>query len=71
LASKRRRLGMYALFRGEIQIAGTFPTVQEVLRTAMEDGLIPEAQLPADYHIERVEEPYDPQPDWKLPKEIS
>jgi hypothetical protein len=37
----------------------------------MEDGLIPEAQLPADYHIERVEETYDPQPDWKLPKEIS
>jgi hypothetical protein len=34
---------MYALFRGEIQIARTFPTVQEVIKTALEEGLIPES----------------------------
>jgi hypothetical protein len=62
---------MYALFRGGTQIAGTFLTVQEVIENAMEEGLISEAHLPADYHIEPIEETYDPQPDWKLPKEIS
>ena len=61
---------MYALFRGDTQIAGAFPTEQEVLKSAIEEGLIP-GVLPADYHIERVEEMYDPRPDWKLPKEIS
>jgi hypothetical protein len=62
---------MYALFRSDTQVAGTFPTVQEVIKAAIAEGLIVEAQLPADYHIERVEETYDPQPGWKLPKEIS
>jgi hypothetical protein len=71
---------MYALFRGTTQIAGTFPSEIECLKTALAEGLIAEvgvadesgAQvLPADYHIERVQEPYDPQPDWKLPREIS
>ena len=27
--------------------------------------------LPGGYHIDRVQEPYDPQPAWKLPREIS
>jgi hypothetical protein len=25
----------------------------------------------ADHHVAEVEQSYDPQPDWKLPKEIS
>jgi hypothetical protein len=62
---------MYALFKGQSQIARTFPTEQEVLKTALAEGLISEAELPADYHIERVEEVYEPKRDWKLPKEIS
>ena len=79
---------MYALFRGTLQIAGTFPTEGECLKAALAEGLIsgvqvaddsvaqilpqvPAQVLPADYHIARVQEPYDPQPDWKLPREIS
>lgn len=71
---------MYALFRGTTQIAGTFPSESECLKAALAEGLIAEIQvadesgpqiLPADYHIERVQELYDPQPDWKLPREIS
>ena len=71
---------MYALFRGTTQVAGTFPTQGECLKAALAEGFIGEMQvanesgahiLPADYHIERVQEPYDPQPDWKLPREIS
>jgi hypothetical protein len=73
---------MYALFKGTTQVAGTFPTEGECLKAALADGLISGVQaaqaadesgaqaltqiLPADYHIERVQEPYDPQPDWKL-----
>ncbi len=71
---------MYALFRGTTQIAGTFPTEHDCLKAALAEGLIGEVQvadesgaqiLPADYHIERVQEPYDPQPDWNLPRGIS
>ncbi|MBV8926144.1 MAG: hypothetical protein JOZ74_12330 [Bradyrhizobium sp.] len=72
---------MYALFKGKTQLAGTFPTEQEVVKAALAEGLVPELELadaagasqrlPAHYHIEAVEEPYDPQPDWKLPREIS
>ncbi len=68
----------YALFRGETRLAGTYPTKQDVLRAALSEGLIPELEptddrqdLPSGYHIEEVEQPYDPQPDWKLPREIS
>jgi hypothetical protein len=71
---------MYALFRGTTQIAGTFPSESECLKAALAEGLIAEVEmtdesgaraLPGDYHIERVQERYDPQPDWKLPREIS
>jgi hypothetical protein len=66
--------------RGDTQLARTYPTEQEVLRAALAEGLIPEMQttdesgaqvLPSGYHIEKVEQPYEPQPDWKLPREIS
>lgn len=71
---------MFALFRGTTQIAGTFPSESECLKAALAEGLISEVPvadesgarvLPADYHIGRVQEPYDPQPDWKLPRQIS
>jgi hypothetical protein len=62
---------MYALFRGKTQLTGAFPSGKDVLAAALADGLIPDAALPADYRIEAVEEPYDPQPYWKLPREIS
>lgn len=76
---------MYALFRGTTQIARTFPARRECLKSALAEGLISEAQMgeiqvanesgaqtpPADYHIDQIQEPYDPQPDWKLPREIS
>jgi hypothetical protein len=70
----------YALFKGGTQLTGTFPSEQETLMAALAQGLVPGMQtadqsaaqrLPADYHIEQVEEPYEPQPDWKLPREIS
>ena len=71
---------MYALFRGTTPIGGTFPTQGECLKAALAEGRIsgladksgalPQI-LPGDYRIERVQEPYDPQPDWKLPREIS
>ena len=62
---------MYALFRGKTRLTGAFPTGKDVLAAALAEGLISDAALPADCRIEAVEEPYDPLPDWKLPREIS
>jgi hypothetical protein len=71
---------MYALFEGKTQIGGTFETEKEVWEAALIDGLVTDVPvadeaggqvLPQGYHVERVEERYDPQPDWKLPREIS
>jgi hypothetical protein len=71
---------MYALFRNNTQVAGTFPTEKEVWKAALDDGLITDipvadekgAQVqPVGYHVERVDETYDPNPDWKLPRGIS
>jgi hypothetical protein len=51
-----------------------------ILKAALAEGLICEVAvagesgaqiLPADYHIEAVEEAYDSQPDWKPQREIS
>jgi hypothetical protein len=73
-------VSMYALFRGETQIARTYPTEREVWEAALLEGLITDVPvadeadgqvLPPGYHVEQVEENYDPQPDWKLPREIS
>ena len=57
-----REKPMYALFRGHTQLAGTFPTKQEVLEAALAEGLVQSETLPAGYSIERVEQSYDPQP---------
>jgi hypothetical protein len=76
---------MHALFRGTTRITGTFPSARECLKAALAEGLISEVQIsemqladksgaqipPSGYHIDQVQEPYDPQPDWKLPREIS
>ena len=61
----------YALFRGDTQLAGTYLTEREALTAALAQGLIPEMQaadekggqvLPAGYRIEKLEQPYEPQP---------
>lgn len=71
---------MYALFRGTTQLGRTYSTEKEVWDAALTEGLvtdIPVADeaggqvLPEGYRVEHVAEAYDPQPDWKLPKEIS
>ncbi|HET7889535.1 MAG TPA: hypothetical protein VFL62_25165 [Bradyrhizobium sp.] len=71
---------MYALFRGKTQLARTYPTEQEVWQAALREGLIDDVPvadeaggqvLPAGFHIQQVEENYEPQADWKLPRDIS
>ena len=71
---------MYALFEGKTRLGGTFETEKEVWEAALIDGLVTDVPvadeaggqvLPQGYHVERVEERYDPQPDWKLPREVS
>ena len=67
-----KETGGYALFHGDTQLAGTFPTEQDVLKAALAEGLVPEMQpaepggqiLPPGYHIENVKH-YDPQPELK------
>lgn len=58
--------------RGKTQISRTFPSEKEVWEAALIEGLvtdIPVADeeggqvLPAGFHVEQVEENYDPQPD--------
>ena len=71
---------MYALFEGKTQLGRTFETEKEVWEAALIDGLVTDVPvadeaggqvLPQGYHVERVEQTYDPQPAWKLPREIS
>jgi hypothetical protein len=70
---------MYALFEGNKQIGNAFPTEKEVWEAALITGLVTDVPvadeeggriLPSGYHVERVEDAYDPQGS-KLPKEIS
>ena len=70
----------YALFRGDTQLARTYSTEEQAMSAALFEGLIPEMPrageagariLPPGFRIEKVEQPYEPQPDWKLPREIS
>lgn len=70
----------YALFRGGTQLARTYSTEEQAMSAALSEGLIAEMPragepgariLPPEYRIEKVEQPYEPQPDWKLPREIS
>ena len=60
------------------QLTRSYSSREEVFRAALLEGLIPAVQaddrsqpLPADYRIEKAEQIYEPQPDWKLPREIS
>ena len=71
---------MYALFRGKTQLARTYPTEQEAWQAALREGLVADLpvadeaggqDLPPGYHVEKVDENYEPQPDWNLPREIS
>jgi hypothetical protein len=65
---------MYALFQGETQLGGTFATAKEVWEAALIEGLITDVPvadaeggliLPRGYQVRKVEQRYDPQPDWK------
>lgn len=71
---------MYALFEGDKQIGNAFPTEKEVWEAALIEGLVidvPVADeeggqvIPGGYHVVKVEQVYDPRPDWKLPRDIS
>jgi hypothetical protein len=71
---------MYALFEGDKQIGSAFPTEKEVWEAALIEGLVMDVPVadeeggqvvPNGYHVARVEEAYDPRPDWKLPRDIS
>ena len=71
---------MYALFEGDKQIGSAFPTEKEVWEAALIEGLVMDVPVadeeggqvvPNGYHVAKVEEPYDPPPDWKLPRDIS
>jgi hypothetical protein len=71
---------MYALFEGQKQIGEPFPTEKEVWEAALITGLVTDVPvadeeggqiLPCGYHVERIGDAYEPDPNWKLPKEIS
>jgi hypothetical protein len=71
---------MYALFEGDKQIGNAFPTEKEVWEAALIEGLVMDVPVadeeggqvvPNGYHVAKVEEPYDPRFDWKLPRDIS
>ena len=71
---------MYALFEGDKQIGGAFPTEKEVWEAALIEGLVTDVPvadeeggqiIPRGYHVAKVEEAYGPRPTWKLPREIS
>ncbi|MEW6149114.1 MAG: hypothetical protein ACOY3N_04800 [Bradyrhizobium sp.] len=71
---------MYALFEGDKQIGDPFPTEKEVWEAALIEGIVTDVPvadeeggrlLPDGYHVERLEETFEPRPDWKLPREIS
>ena len=71
---------MYALFEGDKQIGSAFPTEKEVWEAALIEGLVMDVPvadeeggqvIPSGYHVGKVEQPYDPRPDWKLPRDIS
>jgi hypothetical protein len=71
---------MFALYRGKTQLGRTYHTEKDVWLAALEEGLVTDVPvadeaggrvLPPGYHVQRMDEPYDPRPDWKLPQEIS
>jgi hypothetical protein len=71
---------MFALFEGDKQIGSAFPTEKEVWEAALIEGLVMDVPvaneeggqvIPDGYRVARVGEPYDPRPDWKLPRDIS
>jgi hypothetical protein len=71
---------MYALFDRDKQIGSAFPTEKEVWKAALTEGLVMDVPvadeeggqvLPRGYHVAKLEEAFEPRPDWKLPREIS
>jgi hypothetical protein len=63
---------VYALFKGDTQLTGTYPSEKELMRIVSSEGLIPELKasdkdgsqvLPEGYRIAQVKQICDPQPD--------
>lgn len=70
----------YAVFNHDKRVGKPMPTELDAWKQALEAGLIrdlPVADeeggqvLPQGFHVEKREEPFDPEPGWKLPREIS
>ena len=71
----------YALFDRDRQVGDSLPTEAEVWKQALTAGLISDVPvadeaggqvLPAGYHVQQVrDQRCEPDPDWKLPDEIS
>ena len=71
---------MYALFEGDKQIGSAFPTEKEAWEAALIEGLVKDVPvadeeggqvIPHGYHVAKVEQVYEPRPDWKLPRDIT
>ncbi len=70
----------FALFHGDQRIGEPKPTELDAWRQALQAGLISDlpvadeegAQvLPRGFQVRRVDDTFEPDPAWKLPKEIS
>jgi hypothetical protein len=70
----------YALFDHGERIGEPQPTEMDAWKKALETGLISDLPvadeesgqvLPPGLHVRQIAEAYDPQPAWKLPKDIS
>jgi hypothetical protein len=69
---QKAKAPVYALFKGQTQLTGTYPSEKELMKALSNEGLIPELKasdkdgshvLPEGYRIEQVKQIYDPQPD--------
>lgn len=70
----------FALFHGDQRIGEPRQTELDAWRQALEAGLISDLPvadeeggqvLPHGFQVRRVDETFEPDPTWKLPKEIS
>jgi hypothetical protein len=70
----------YALFDHDERVGEPMPTELEVWKQALKAGLISDLPvadeeggqlLPPGFHVRQIDEAFDPEPGWRLPKEIS
>jgi hypothetical protein len=66
----------YALFDRDERVGEPMPTELEVWKRALEAGLISDIPvadeeggqvLPPGLHVKKIDEAFDPRPDWKVP----